>query len=406
VNQPEGVAVDAAGNVYIADTLDNVVRKVTTDGVINTIAGFGTPGFAGDGGAAIKAQLNHPRAVAVDAAGNVYVADTDNGRIRKIDPLGKISTLAGDPQSNAPILGPRGVAVDRAGNVYASDTGHNQILKITPAGAVTTIAGDGTCCYAGDGGLSGAAQLNQPTGLAVDAGGNVYVADTGNNAIRVLAPVSTAIQVGAVVNGASNLAGPVAPGELVVLFGTGMGAVQAVLFNGAPGTLLYATTGQVGAAVPYGVAGSAVQVVAQSAGASSAPVSVALGATAPGVFTTNGSGRGQAAAANQNGTANGDSAPAAAGSVLTLYATGEGQTTPAGIDGSKTGTVLPAPIAPVSVTIGGVPATVQFAGGAPGQIAGVMQVNVTVPAGVSGTVPVVVTVGGASSQSGVTVVVK
>ena len=391
INQPEGVALDAAGNIYIADTLDNVVRKVTTDGVINTIAGFGTPGYGGDGGPAINAKLDHPRAVAVDASGNVYVADTGNGRVRKIDPLGNISTLAGDPQSGAPLLDPRGIAVDRAGNVYVSDTGHNQILKISPAGAIATIAGDGTCCYSGDGGLAAAAQMNRPAGLAVDASGNVFVADSANNAVRVLAPVSAAIQVAAVTNAASNLAGPVAPGELVVLYGTGLGAVQSVLFNGTPGPLLYATVGQVGAEVPYGVTGGTVKVVAQSAGTSSAPVSVALAATAPGLFTANGSGRGQAAAVNQNGTPNGDGAPAAAGSVLSLYETGDGQTPP---------------LAPVSVTIGGVPATVQFAGAAPGVIAGVLQVNVTVPSGLSGTVPVVVTVAGVSSQPGVTIVVK
>ncbi len=148
------------------------------------------------------------------------------------------------------------------------------------------------------------------------------------------------------------------------------------------------------------------QVVAQSAGASSAPVSVALAATAPGVFTLNGSGRGQAAATNQNGTPNGDSAPATAGSVLSLFVTGAGQTSPAGIDGKAAGTVLPTPLAPVAVTIGGVPATVQFAGGASGVIAGVMQVDAVVPAGASGTVPVVVTIGGVPSQGGVTVVVK
>ncbi len=238
--------MDAAGNIYIADTLDNVVRKVTTDGVINTIAGFGTPGFSGDGGPALKAQLNRPRAVAVDAVGNVYVADTDNGRVRKIDPLGNISTLAGGPQPGTPLLAPRGIAVDRTGNVYVSDTGHNQVLQISASGALTTIAGDGTCCYSGDGGLATGAQLNQPVGLAVDAAGNVYVADSGNNAIRVLAPVSSVIQVGAVGNAASNLTGSVAPGELVVLYGSGLGAVQSVLFNGTPGPLLYATPSQAG----------------------------------------------------------------------------------------------------------------------------------------------------------------
>jgi uncharacterized protein (TIGR03437 family) len=416
VNQPEGVAVDTAGNIYIADTFDNVVRKVSTNGIITTIAGFGTPGYSGDGGPATAAKLNHPRSVAVDAAGNVYVADTANNRVRKIDPLGNISTVAGDGSTTfvaadgvatqQGLTDPRGVAIDRAGSLYIAESGHNRVRKVSTSGAITTIAGDGTCCYSGDGGLGTSAQLNQPWGVAVDADGNIYVADSGNNAIRVLAPVSAGVQVGAVVNAASNLAGSIAPGELVVLYGTGLARVQTVLFNGLAGPLLYATAGQVGAVVPYAVAGGTVQVVAQAAGTSSAPVSVALAATAPGVFTVDGSGHGQAAAVNQDGTPNGPGKPATAGSVLSLFATGEGQTSPAGMDGRTAGAVPPKPLAPVVVQIGGVAATVQYAGGAPGAIAGVMQVNVLVPGGVSGTAPVTVAVGGASSQGGVTVSVR
>jgi uncharacterized protein (TIGR03437 family) len=144
----------------------------------------------------------------------------------------------------------------------------------------------------------------------------------------------------------------------------------------------------------------------QSAGASSAPVAVAVAQTAPGVFTADGSGRGQAAAVNQDGTKNGAAAPAAAGSVISLFATGEGQTFPAGVDGKLAGDPLPHPVAVVTVTIGGAPAEVRYAGAAPGQIAGLMQVNVVVPGGVTGAAAVVLTVGGAASQSGVTVAVR
>jgi uncharacterized protein (TIGR03437 family) len=191
-----------------------------------------------------------------------------------------------------------------------------------------------------------------------------------------------------------------------VLYGTGLGGVQSVLFNGVPGPLLYTTAGQVGAIVPYATTGGTVLVVAQAAGTASNPFGVGFAPTAPGVFTANGSGRGQAAALNQNLTPNSDSAPASVGSVIALFATGEGQTNPPGVDGRTTGSVIPTPIAPVSVTIGGVPATVNFAGSAPGVIAGVMQVNAVVPPGVSGTVPVIITVGAASSQSGVTIAVR
>jgi trimeric autotransporter adhesin len=402
VNHPEGVAADAAGNVYIADTLDHAVRKVTPDGVITTLAGTGNPGYSGDGGPAKQARLSLPRGVAVDASGNVYVADSGNNQVRRIDALGTITTV----DTGGALADPRGVAVDRAGNLYIADTGNHRVRRVSPGSLVTTIAGDGTCCYSGDGGLALGAQLNQPWGLAVDANGNVYVADAGNNAIRILAPVSAALAVSAVTNAASNLAGAVAPGELLVLYGSGLGGAQTVLFNGVAGPLQYAMPGQVGAVAPYAVSTGPVQVVVQGAGAASAPVSVSAAATAPGVFTADGSGRGPAAAVNQDGTRNGTAAPAAVGSILSLFATGEGQTLPAGVDGKLGAPPLPQPVALVTVTIGGVAAEVRFAGGALGQIAGVMQVNVVVPGGLSGSVPVVLTVGGVASQPGVTVAVK
>ena len=145
VNQPEGVAVDAAGNVYIADTLDNAVRKVTADGTISTLAGTGTPGYSGDGGPAKQARLKLPRAVAVDASGNVYVADTGNNQIRRIDAQGTITTV----DTGGALNDPRGVAVDRAGNLYIADTGNRRVRRVSPGTAMTTIAGNGSCCYSG-----------------------------------------------------------------------------------------------------------------------------------------------------------------------------------------------------------------------------------------------------------------
>jgi uncharacterized protein (TIGR03437 family) len=193
---------------------------------------------------------------------------------------------------------------------------------------------------------------------------------------------------------------------VVAVYGSGLAGVQAVLFNGTAGPLLYATAGQLAAVTPYGVNGANVQVTVQGGGASASPVTVALAPTVPGVFTIDGSGRGQAAALNQDNSVNAATAPAAPGSVLSLYVTGEGQTSPPGVDGKPAAAPLPQPLAPVSVTLGGLPAQVQYAGGAPGIIAGVMQVNVTVPLGALGVVPVVVTVGGVASQAGVTVVVR
>ncbi|MBS1854741.1 MAG: hypothetical protein JST11_05200 [Acidobacteria bacterium] len=417
VNHPEGIVLDAAGNLYIADTVDNAVRKVTPAGVISTIAGTGLPGFSGDGGPAAKAQLNAPRAVAVDGAGNVYIADTANHRVRRIDPNGVISTIAGNGATDllpgdaagtaSSLSSPRGLAVDAAGNVYIADTGHNRVRKLFPSGAITTIAGyDGACCYAGDGGLATAARLNQPAGLLLDAAGNLYIADSGNNAIRLLRPVGTTVSIGAVTNAASNLPGPIAPGEIVTLYGTGLDAARNVTFNGQRATVLYTTTTQIGAAVPYGIGGATAQVTVETAAAVSAPFTVNIAAVAPGLFTADSSGRGQALALNQDGSRNGPGHTTAAGETLTLFVTGEGQTSPPGTDGAINGNPAPTPIAPVTVTIGGAPAQVQYAGGIPGLPPGVLQVNVTVPDRVFGTVPVIVSVARVPTQDGVTIQIR
>ena len=385
VNQPEGLAVDAAGNIYIADTLDNAVRKVTPDGVINTLAGTGTAGYSGDGGPAAQARLKLPRAVAVDAAGNVYVADTGNNQIRRIDPQGTITTV----DTGGALNDPRGVAVDRAGNLYIADTGNRRLRRVSPGTAMTTIAGNGSCCYSGDGGLALDAQLNQPWGLAVDASGNVYLADAASNAVRVLSPVSAALSVNAVTNAASNLAGAVAPGEVITIYGSGLAGAQTALFNGVPAPLLYVTAGQVGAVVPALLSGASVQVVVQGLGAASSPVTVPVTSTTPGIFAADGSGRGQAAALNADGTRNGPGAPAAGGSLLTLFATGEGLAAPSSFH----------------VTIGGVNAEMRAANPAPGQT-GVLQVTVVVPTGLTGATPVVLFTGGVPSQDGVTVTAR
>jgi sugar lactone lactonase YvrE len=167
LNLAYDVAVDGAGNVYVADSASNCIRKVTPEGVVTTLAGDGTRGYV-DGPAA-SAQFNQPHGVAVDGAGNVYVAD-GNG-IRKITPAGEVSTLAG--------ISGWGVAVDGAGNVYVAN---GCIYKITPAGEVSTLAGDGTRGYAD--GPAASAQFNRPHGVAVDSAGNVYVGDRYNNRIR------------------------------------------------------------------------------------------------------------------------------------------------------------------------------------------------------------------------------
>ena len=194
---PAGVALDAAGNLYIADTANSVIRKVDPFGIITTVAGTpGTPGYSGDGSSATAAQLSYPYSVALDAAGNLYIADSNNSVIRKMDhSTGIITTVAGDgttgyggdggPATTAQLGAPFDVALDAAGNLYIADYLNYRIRKVDHStGIITTVAGDGNYAYGGDGGPASAAQLSFPAGLALDAVGNLYIADFFNNAIR------------------------------------------------------------------------------------------------------------------------------------------------------------------------------------------------------------------------------
>ena len=190
-NAPPGVALDGAGILYVADQNNHVIRKITPTGVVSTLAGTaGTAGFAD--GAGTAAQFNSPTGVAVDAAGTLYVADRFNNRIRKITPAGGVTTLAGSnspgyidgPGLSASFKGPFGVAVDAGGAVYVADSDNNVIRKITAAGDVSTLAGSGTAGYVD--GTGTAAKFNTPTGVAVDRAGVVYVADQGNGLLRFI----------------------------------------------------------------------------------------------------------------------------------------------------------------------------------------------------------------------------
>ena len=194
LNQPQGVALDGAGNLYIADSENDRIRKVDATGVISTVAGTGTAGYSGDGGPAVAAQLRSPYGVALDGAGNLYIADSGNERIRKVDAAGVISTVAGDgtrgfggdggPAVAAQLNFPQGVALDGAGNLYIADSVNDRIRKVDAAGVISTVAGDGTFGFGGDGGAAAAAQLNIPSGVALDGSGNLYIADRNNNRIR------------------------------------------------------------------------------------------------------------------------------------------------------------------------------------------------------------------------------
>jgi len=187
-NNPLGLVVDAAGNVYVCDGANNVIRKITATGDVSNFAGAGIPGNAN--GTGISARFNSPEGITIDAAGNLYVADEANELLRKVSPDGAVTTFAGTGTANsmdgslttASFDEPDALAFDASGNLYVTDGGSSEVRKITPAGAVTTLAGTGTAGYTN--GIGTGAAFNGPTGIVVDKNYNAYVADFGNNVVR------------------------------------------------------------------------------------------------------------------------------------------------------------------------------------------------------------------------------
>jgi len=199
LSAPAGLAIDANGTLYISELNNHVVRAVTANGQIRTVAGNHLPEYSGDGGKATSASLNGPAGITVDAAGNLYIADQNNNAIRKVDGQGQISTFAGNgtngrggdggPATSAMLAYPWGVTADRAGNVYITDTNNYTIRRVDKNGVITTVAGNGVtdlAGYFGDGGPAVSARLYSPRGLATDIAGNLYIVDTGNRALRVV----------------------------------------------------------------------------------------------------------------------------------------------------------------------------------------------------------------------------
>ena len=426
---PRSVCLNRAGTVFIVDTANHRVLRAPPGSVVSTAAGNGGPGNAGDGSPATMAQLNQPGACALDSAGDLYIADTANNRIRKVTPDGLIATVAGDggagfggdgaPATAAQLNAPDGVSVDDNGDIFIADTGNNRIRLVTSDGAIHTIAGSGARGFSGDGGAAVKALLGAPAGLTLDGAGNLYFADTMNNRVRRLVLQTVAADsvpialppALTVVNAASLLPGAVAPGETISIMGAGLGprtgapaatdasglvsnllAGAEVRFDGVPTALFYAQASQINAQVPYTVAGASLtHMEVRYLGQIVAALDLPVAAAAPAIYPTT---------IDQDGGLNSPAAPAARGSVVTLYATGEGLTTGSNVTGQIAAPPYPRPAQAVTLTIAGVTAQIQYAGAAPG-FAGMLQINAVVPGGFvsAGQQPVVLTVGTAVSPS-------
>jgi len=325
---PEGLAVDSAGNVYIADSGNNRIRKVDTSSIITTFAGSGTVGFAGNGGPQLQAHMNFPRDLAMSADGaTLYIVDSGSNMVRKISG-GVITLVAGSATGVAGFSGdggqapgallnhPTGVAVDSCGNVYIADSTNNRIRMVTVNGAITTIAGTGAFAYGGDGGPALSAQLFGPSAVAVDSSFNVYVADTQNQVIRMLTPDSPppcvtakpAIRTTQGVLSASDWGAfsTIAPGSWIEIYGTnlapnkdkrqwtyadfsGLNAPTSldgttVAIAGQSAFIDYVSPGQVNAQVPSNIGLGPLPVTVSTAAGTSASYTVNVAPTQPGLY--------------------------------------------------------------------------------------------------------------------------
>lgn len=466
IASPYGVAVDTAGNLYFTDTRNMMVRKVSTSGTITKLAGSGVQGFGGDDGNAVDALMNLPTGIVVDASGSVYVADTLNHRVRKITTDGKISTYAGTgepnsggdgkPAKEATLYHPQALALDSAGNLYIGDTYNQRVRKVSTSGIITTYVGSGAQGYRGDGGQATSAQLNYPMGLYVDASGVLYIVDsyngrvravtengvirtiagsgrfgdfgdgvpaltadlrfprgitgdgsggfflldTDNNRIRRLTPDAQAPAVnpnGVVSSSAFGGFRTAARGGWLEIYGSNLAqgtrgwnssdfvdgkaptslSGTSVTINGQPAYVAYVSPGQVNVQVPDSLLAGTYGLVVNSPQGASQPYWLTVADTQPGMFAPSSlmtNGKQYVGVVMSDGSLATSLTP---GQTVTLYGVGFGAVTPTSSEGEIVRSANTVSL-PLQVYFGDTAATVTYAGLAPGTL-GLYQFNVVVP---------------------------
>jgi uncharacterized protein (TIGR03437 family) len=410
LNRPTSVLF-SAGNLYIADSSNQRIRKVSSNGTITTLAGNGVAGFSGDGGLATSASLDFPLGIAMDSAGTLYVADGNNNRIRRVSPNGVITTAAGNgagrfagelvPAISASLNIPEGVAVDGGGNLLIADSGNNRVRKVDSSGLISTVAGTGVDGFSGDGGPAIQAMLSLPWGLTTNAAGSIYIADRVNNRVRMvsvsLTGVVPSLAENSTVNGASFAKIAIAPGAIVSIFGadfagSGLSASSvplpavlgdtSVTFNGIAAPLFFVSNGQINAQAPFDLpAGFAVSIQVRRGSTQSTVRTANVAAVSPGIFIVDqASGAGAVLHADYSLVSSGS--PARPGEFLLIYCTGLGALRTPVRSGERAPSVPPLAetINVPEVRIAGLPANVTYSGLAPGFV-GLYQINVQAPAG-------------------------
>lgn len=432
LNAPTGIAIDSSGNLYFCDTRNHRVRKIGTDGKIQTIAGTGEKGETGDGGKAVEAKLNSPTGVAVDAAGNVYIADQMNHRVRKVDKDGIISTVAGTGlpgysgngglATRARLFYPCCIALDKQGNLFIADRTNNRVRRVdAQTGTISLAAGTGRFGDDFDGRAAEQARLRFPMGLAADPQGRVYFSDNANSRVKLLTPVAEnpqealseppAIRAdgGVATDTAFGASVSIAPGAWIEIYGSHFAAAQRewqsedfvegrapvslegaqVWINGQPAPVAYVSPNMIRALAPLELEGPyasiAVETPAGRSRAYTAKVDPsAAGVHAPAKLRLGGRQFAAALIEGVDAYALPESAveevvsrPAKPGEVLVLFGTGFGPVTPHVETGETP--VEPARLAsPIEVLLGGMPAEILAAGLAPGKI-GLYELRVVVP---------------------------